>query len=68
MRMIHTATMSGLTGQWPMWLEAANIRAAASEDSTIVGYLTTAASADVIERGETWSLVISGGVEGYVRE
>ena len=19
MRMIHTATMSGLTGQWPMW-------------------------------------------------
>ena len=48
-------------------VEAVNIRAAASEDSTIVGYLTTAASADVIERGETWSLVISGGVEGYVR-
>ena len=47
--------------------EAANIRAAASEDSTIVGYLTTAASADVVERGETWSLVISGGVEGYVK-
>ena len=47
--------------------EAANIRAAASEDSTIVGYLTTAASADVIARGETWSLVISGGVEGYVK-
>lgn len=48
-------------------VEAVNIRVAASEDSTIVGYLTTAASADVIERGETWSLVISGGVEGYVR-
>lgn len=48
-------------------VEAVNIRAAASEDSTIVGYLRTAASADVIERGETWSLVISGGVEGYVR-
>ena len=48
-------------------VEAVNIRAAASEDSTIVGYLTTAASADVIERGETWSLVISGGVEVYVR-
>ena len=47
--------------------EAANIRAAASEDSTIVGYLTTAASADVVEKGETWSLVISGGVEGYVK-
>lgn len=48
-------------------VEAVNIRAAASEDSTIIGYLTTAASADVIEKGETWSLVISGGVEGYVR-
>ena len=47
--------------------EAVNIRAAASEDSTIIGYLTTAASADVIEKGETWSLVISGGVEGYVK-
>ena len=47
--------------------EAANIRAAASEDSTIVGYLTSAASADVVEKGETWSLVISGGVEGYVK-
>ena len=47
-------------------VEAVNI-AQAAEDSTIVGYLTTAASADVIERGETWSLVISGGVEGYVR-
>ena len=48
-------------------VEAVNIRAAASEDSTIVGYLRTAASADVIVRGDTWSLVISGGVEGYVR-
>lgn len=44
-----------------------NIRAYASEDSAVVGYLTTAASADIIERGETWSLVISGGVQGYVK-
>ena len=48
-------------------VEAVNLRAGACDDFTIVGYLTTAASADVIERGETWSLVISGGVEGYVR-
>lgn len=43
-----------------------NIRAYASEDSAVVGYLTKAASADILERGENWSLVISGGVQGYV--
>lgn len=43
------------------------IRSGASEESSIVGYLTTAAAADILERGENWSLVISGGVEGYVK-
>ncbi len=47
--------------------EAVNIRSGASEDSAVVGYLSKAASADILERGETWSLVISGGVEGYVK-
>ena len=47
--------------------EAVNIRAYASEDSQVVGYLTKASSADILEKGETWSLVISGGVEGYVK-
>lgn len=46
---------------------AVNVRAYASEDSAVVGYLTTAAAADILEKGETWSLVISGGVEGYVK-
>ena len=46
---------------------AVNIRAAASEDSQVVGTLSTAASADIIERGEEWSHIISGGVEGYVK-
>ena len=44
-----------------------NMRAAASTDSQIVGYLTKAACADILERGEEWSRVISGGVEGYVK-
>lgn len=44
-----------------------NIRANASTDSTIVGYLPKAAAADVIERGEEWSHIISGGVEGYIK-
>jgi len=44
-----------------------NIRANASTDSTIVGYLTKAACADILERGTEWSKVISGGVEGYVK-
>ena len=48
-------------------LEGVNIRAYASEDSTIVGYLPTVGVADVIQGGDEWSLVISGGVEGYVK-
>lgn len=48
-------------------LEGVNIRAYASEDSTIVGYLPTGGVADVIQGGDEWSLVISGGVEGYVK-
>ena len=44
-----------------------NIRAYASTDSAIIGYLPKAGAADVIERGEEWSHVISGGVEGYIK-
>jgi len=44
-----------------------NIRAKASTESAIIGYLPKCASADIIERGEEWSHIISGGVEGYVK-
>lgn len=44
-----------------------NIRAYASTDSAVIGYLPRAGSADVIERGEEWSHVISNGVEGYIK-
>ncbi|MDO5425367.1 MAG: SH3 domain-containing protein, partial [Eubacteriales bacterium] len=48
-------------------LEGVNIRSSASENSTIVGYLPTGGSADIIEVGEEWTLVVSGGVQGYVK-
>ena len=44
-----------------------NVRAYASTDSAIIGYLPKAGAADVIERGEEWSHVISNGVEGYIK-
>ena len=43
-----------------------NIRANASTKSEIVGYLPKGASADLIEKGEKWSHIISNGVEGYI--
>lgn len=45
-----------------------NIRAGASTDSAIVGYLPKAATAEVVERGKEWTHIISGGVEGYIKD
>lgn len=45
-----------------------NIREDASTDSAIVGYLPKAATAEVIERGKEWTHIISGGVEGYIKD
>ena len=45
-----------------------NIRAGASTDSAIVGYLPKAATAKVVERGEEWTHIVSGGVEGYIKD
>lgn len=45
-----------------------NIRAGASTDTAVVGYLPKAGTAEVIERGEEWTHVISGGVEGYIKD
>lgn len=44
-----------------------NIRAYGSTDSAIIGYLPKGASADLIEKGEEWSHIISNGVEGYIK-
>lgn len=45
-----------------------NIRAGASTDTAVVGYLPKAGIAEVIERGTEWTHVISGGVEGYIKD
>ncbi|MEY8427271.1 cell wall hydrolase [Lachnospiraceae bacterium 46-15] len=45
-----------------------NIRANASTESAVVGYLPKAATAKVIERGTEWTHIISGGVEGYIKD
>lgn len=44
-----------------------NVRAEASEDAEIVGKLYKGAAADVVEKGETWTKIKSGNVEGYVK-
>lgn len=43
-----------------------NIRAAADIESAIVGKIEQDASGDVVEKGETWTKISSGSVEGYI--
>lgn len=43
-----------------------NVRAEASTDATIVGKLERGDYADIIEKGEEWTKIVSGNVEGYV--
>lgn len=43
-----------------------NIRAAADEESEIVGKLYAGAGGAVLEKGEAWTKISSGSVEGYV--
>ena len=47
--------------------ESLNIRAEASEEADVVGKLYAGASADILERGPEWSHIVSGDVEGYVK-
>ena len=44
-----------------------NIRAEASEESELAGKLYKGAVADVVEKGDEWSRIKSGNVEGYVK-
>lgn len=45
----------------------ANVRAEALEDAQTVGKLRRGDVADVIEKGEQWTLITSGNVTGYVK-
>ena len=44
-----------------------NIRAEANAESEVVGKLYKGAAADILERGEEWTRIHSGSVEGYVK-
>ncbi len=43
-----------------------NVRAKASKDAEIVGKMYKGSAAEVLEKGEEWTLIKSGNVEGYV--
>lgn len=44
-----------------------NIRAEASDDAEVVGKIHKGAVADIVERGDVWTKISSGSVEGYVK-
>ncbi len=44
-----------------------NIRSSASEQSAVVGYLYRGGAVTVLDKGDAWSEVTSGGVTGYIR-
>ncbi len=44
-----------------------NIRSAADENGAIVGFLYPGAAAWVLDRGEEWTQISSGGLTGYVK-
>lgn len=47
--------------------EYLNIRAEASDEAEIVGKLYKGAAADILEKGDDWTKISSGSVEGYVK-
>lgn len=65
-------TESEVVSEWATRLmpnveEFLNIRAQAGEEAEVVGKLYKGAAADIQERGEVWSKISSGSVEGYVK-
>ena len=55
-----------MTGKFLAEKDAINIREEASEDAEVVGRLFAGATGEVVEAGEKWTKVSSGGVTGYV--
>ncbi|MCI9150946.1 MAG: SH3 domain-containing protein [Lachnospiraceae bacterium] len=47
--------------------ESLNIRVEPSEEAQLAGKLYKGAAADIVERGEEWTKISSGSVEGYVK-
>ncbi len=46
---------------------ALNVRESASEDADVVGKLSKGDRAAILERGENWTKISSGNLEGYVK-
>lgn len=46
--------------------EYLNIRSSASEEAEVVGKLYAGSGGDILEKGEQWTHISSGSVEGYV--
>ena len=44
-----------------------NVRAEASDDAELVGKIHKGVVADIVERGDGWTKISSGSVEGYVK-
>lgn len=47
--------------------ESLNIRTEANEEAEVVGKLYKGSVAEVVERGDVWTKISSGSVEGYVK-
>lgn len=64
-----------LTEEEQLWLNRVmadvekqmNVRAEASAESELVGRLRKGDVAEIVEKGEEWTLIRSGNVEGYVK-
>lgn len=47
--------------------ESLNVRSAADENSELVGKIYKGAIAEVVEKGDAWTHIVSGNVDGYVK-
>lgn len=43
------------------------VRSGANADAEVVGKMSRGAAADIIEKGDEWTKIVSGDVEGYVK-
>lgn len=69
---VSTEAVAAANPEWANKLmanveDSLNVRAAADEESEIIGKLYRGAVADVVEVGEVWTHIISGSVDGYVK-
>ena len=69
---VSAAAVAAANPEWTNKLmanveDSLNVRAAADEESEVVGKLYRGAVADVVEAGDAWTHIVSGSVDGYVK-